>query len=276
MKLIASLVVIVALISLYGCSREAQDWETAQSANSIEAYQAYIEQYAEGEFRPEAEALIESLRFANAEEENTTEALDAFLAYHPEGKNAAAARQRIEEILLNEAEEANTIAGYQAFLDLYTEGPSADRARELLEGIFPSIPTDTVMPIEGISQIVAEGTATFSAGPEPDTLAIRVADAKIPVNAGMTCMSCVQTIEMAPNLKISTAHFEDTKHFNPTPYAVSSVSFSERKLTGPVRENQKFYIVSGPEGAVLRKEENGFTLISGAANILRGADPEQE
>jgi len=276
MKFITSVAGIIMLFFLFGCSKEVQDWETAQSTNSVGGYQAYLEQYPEGEFRLDAEGLVENLRFIDAETEGTVEAFEVFLVHHPEGINAPAAQQRIEGILLGEAEAANTISGYQSFLKLYSEGSSADKARELLEKIYPSITAETAMAIKGISALVGDGSVVFSAGKEPETLAIFVPSNKVPVESGMTCELCARTVEMAPNLKISTTLFEASKHYNPTPYVVSSVAIGGLSLIGPLKKNQPFYIVSGPEGATLRKEGSAFRLVSGQANLLRGGGEREE
>ncbi len=307
MKLITNIVGITTLLFLFGCSSEVQDWQTAnldntssaygaflekypdgehaasarakieglawaaaQSTNSIIGYQAYLEQYAEGEFGLEAKGLIENLRFADAETEGTVEAFEAFLADHPEGKNSLVARQSIEGIFLRDAEATNTITGYQDFLKLYAQGSSADRARELLDKIYPSITAETALAIKGISALVGDGSIVFSAGKEPETLVMYIPSNKVPVESGMTCSLCARTVEMAPNLKISTTLFEAEKHHNPSPYVASHVEFKNMTFVGPLKKNQPFYIVSGPEGATLRKEGSAFRLVSGQANLLRG------
>lgn len=262
---------LVALIVGFACSPEKGDWEAAQGTNDVEAYQGYLEKYPEGQFRQTAEGLIEDLRFADAEEQGTVEAFEAFFALHPEGPAAQTAQERIESLHLAETEATNSIAGYETFLQLYPEGPSADRARALLEEIYPSFSADSVLAIDGMSALVGNGRIVFSSGKDPETLAIRIPSNEVPVVGGRTCLFCARTVEMAPDLKISTTLFKEYDH-DSGPYVASSLSVADLSLSGPLKKDQPFYIVSGPEGATLQKEGSGFRLISGQANLLRGKD----
>jgi cell division septation protein DedD len=88
------------LILATACSREQQDWRSAESADSREAYARFIEQHGGSELANQAR-----LRIAQLDEErawgqaNGIASIDAyrkFLAHFPNGKWAETARIRIE------------------------------------------------------------------------------------------------------------------------------------------------------------------------------------
>ena len=102
----------VALISLLvglatACSREQQDWRSAQGADSTEAWQRFLDQHPESEFAGQARTRIVQLRelrdFQNADRIGTVDAYRDFLAHHPTGKLAEHARIRIEAFSLGSA-----------------------------------------------------------------------------------------------------------------------------------------------------------------------------
>ena len=99
----------VALISLLvglaaACSREQQDWRSAEGADSTEGWQRFLDQYPDSEFAGQARIRIVQLReqrdFQNADRIGTVDAYRDFLAHHPTGKLAEHARIRIEAFSL--------------------------------------------------------------------------------------------------------------------------------------------------------------------------------
>jgi len=103
----------VALISLLAglataaCSREQQDWRSAEGADSTEAWQRFLDQHPDSEFAAQARTRIVQLReqrdFQNADRVGTVDAYRDFLAHHPTGKLAEHARIRIEAFSLGSA-----------------------------------------------------------------------------------------------------------------------------------------------------------------------------
>ena len=99
----------VALISLLvglaaACSREQQDWRSAEGADSTEGWQRFLDQHPDSEFAGQARIRIVQLReqrdFQNADRIGTVDAYRDFLAHHPTGKLAEHARIRIEAFSL--------------------------------------------------------------------------------------------------------------------------------------------------------------------------------
>jgi len=118
------------LWGLVACSREQQDWRSAESADTSEAWGRFLEQHPDGELAPQARARIAQLAeqrdWQRADGAATPDAYREFLAQHPRGAHAEEARIRIEAFSLGSApriarqtpeEEAKTRAsgGVKAF-----------------------------------------------------------------------------------------------------------------------------------------------------------------
>ena len=110
----------VLLVLLAGCSREQQDWRSAEAAGTTEAYARFVEQHADSELASEARARVarieEERDWQRADASGTIEAYRQFLAQHGHGKWAEQARIRIEGFSLGSAPRtaqapANVAAG---------------------------------------------------------------------------------------------------------------------------------------------------------------------
>jgi hypothetical protein len=102
----------VALLSLLvglatACSREQQDWRSAEGADTTEAWQRFIEQHPQSELVNQAHARIAQLEvqreFQFADHAGTVDAYREFLAHHSSGKYAELARIRIESFSFGSA-----------------------------------------------------------------------------------------------------------------------------------------------------------------------------
>jgi sporulation related protein len=99
----------VALVTLLAgmaaaCSQEQQDWRSAESADTTEAWQRFVEQHPDSELVNEAHNRIAQLGirrdFQYADRVGTVEAYRDFLSHHPNGKWSEDARIRIESFSL--------------------------------------------------------------------------------------------------------------------------------------------------------------------------------
>jgi hypothetical protein len=102
----------VALVTLLAglaaaCSQEPQDWRSAASADTPEAWQRFVEQHPDSELVSQARtriALLETQRdFQHADRIGTVDAYRDFLAHHPNGRWSEHARIRIEAFSLGSA-----------------------------------------------------------------------------------------------------------------------------------------------------------------------------
>jgi SPOR domain len=95
------------LWGLAACSREQQDWRSAESADTTEAWSRFLEQHPDGELAPQARARIAQLAeqrdWQRADAAATPEAYREFLAQHARGVHAEEARIRIEAFSLGSA-----------------------------------------------------------------------------------------------------------------------------------------------------------------------------
>ncbi len=102
------LALITLLAGLAGaCSREQQDWHSAESADTSEAWQRFVEQHPESELVNQARTRIAQLEaqrdFQNADRVGTVDAYRDYLAHHPSSPWSERARIRIEAFSLGSA-----------------------------------------------------------------------------------------------------------------------------------------------------------------------------
>ena len=152
----------VALITLLGiacaaCSREQQDWRSAEAADTSEGYQRFLEQHAESELASQARARIAQLAeqrdWQHTQSLGTTDAYREFIAHHPSGRWSEEARIRIEATALGStpriapqtaAEAAVAPTGVRA-LQLAT-GLAAPRAGIAVPASASAVPGEAAQP----------------------------------------------------------------------------------------------------------------------------------
>jgi hypothetical protein len=100
----------IAACALIACSGEGRDWRSAEAADTVEAYDQFLEKHPEGEHVTQARARLEQLaedrEWQRATTADTAAAYREFLAQHPNGKWAGEARIRVENFALTEAAAA--------------------------------------------------------------------------------------------------------------------------------------------------------------------------
>jgi cell division septation protein DedD len=163
----------VALISLLAglataCSREQQDWRSAEGADSTEAWQRFLDQHPDSEFAGQARTRITQLDeqrdFQFADRAGTVEAYREFLAHHPSGKWAEHARIRIEAFSLGSAPRISPLTPEQAA----AFGGSGVHALRLATATTQDAPIGAIesaaVPAEGVAEGAAEGADKPDAG----------------------------------------------------------------------------------------------------------------
>jgi hypothetical protein len=121
--------------------------------------------------------------------------------------------------------------------------------------------TDVVLKIPGIAKSVGSGDCIFSKAGETGKSNVKISGT-IPVLDGVICLCCVETITIGPKMKIQLNLFTPKKQ----PGASTSLNLS---LSWDDTEEPNVYILSGPEGAKLKKVEDGFLLIEGEAFFVK-------
>lgn len=108
-------------------------FERATDAHTIEAYNYFLDRYAEADQAAEAWRRRNALAFRAAEEENTYQSYQQFFQTYPEAAEAAEARERYEELLFIANTQTGTLDAYVRFLNAYPETPYRSR---LLRNIY--------------------------------------------------------------------------------------------------------------------------------------------
>ncbi|HEY5102963.1 MAG TPA: SPOR domain-containing protein [Steroidobacteraceae bacterium] len=118
-RLSAIFLSVAMLVLMSGCSHESRDWQAAQSANTIEAYEAFVTEHPKSAHLGDAQARVEQLTedrdWQRASTTDTVDAYRQFLAAHPQAKSAQEARIRIENFGLNGGAAAPAAPAAQAF-----------------------------------------------------------------------------------------------------------------------------------------------------------------
>lgn len=87
------------------CSREQQDWRSAEAADTVESYGQFLDRHPDSELATQARTrvaqLAEEREWKQASTTDTADAYREFLAQHPNGKWAQEARIRIQNFALN-------------------------------------------------------------------------------------------------------------------------------------------------------------------------------
>jgi hypothetical protein len=91
---------LCSLVLVTGCSGVKQDWSSAQAADTLEAYDAFLGKHADSEFATQAKErvaqLTEERDWELATQADTADSYQKFLALHADGKWSQEARVRVE------------------------------------------------------------------------------------------------------------------------------------------------------------------------------------
>src|SRR6202048_630550 len=170
----AGRVALIALLATLaaGCSREQQDWRSAEAADTHEAYGRFVEQHPDSELATHARARLAQL----AEERDwvqagilaTAEAYRAFLAQHPSGKWSEEARIRIEAFALGSAPRLAPAARAQP--GGAPQGPSGVRALQLATAAAPPA-VHEIAAVPKVAQLIRAEPAEPVSAPVRSTAA---------------------------------------------------------------------------------------------------------
>ena len=154
----------LALLGAAACSYEQQDWRSAESADTSEAWARFVDQHPDSELVSQARARIAQLAelrdWRDAERVANVEAYRAFLTRHPAGKQAEEARIRIEAFALGSAprtapQTPEEVAASRArpgvpALQLATGVAATPPAAQMAQ--MPESPADATPSVPGLAQ----------------------------------------------------------------------------------------------------------------------------
>jgi cell division septation protein DedD len=167
----AGRVALAALLAgiVCACGQEQQDWRSAESADTTEAWQRFVDQHPDSELVNEARNRIAELDarrdFQYADRVGTVEAYRDFLAHHPSGRWSEHARIRIESFALGSAPRIAPPTPEEAA----AFGGSGVRALRLATAALPEGEASTV---EGVAPAAEAAPATGDAGQVPGARAV--------------------------------------------------------------------------------------------------------
>lgn len=101
-RIVALGLLLTSLAALAGCG-ELQDWRSTQRADTLEAYESFLDRYPQSQYAPVAQRrtadLLEQRDWRIATEMDTAEAYRSFLDTHPKGRWAREAKVRLQNFL---------------------------------------------------------------------------------------------------------------------------------------------------------------------------------
>ena len=106
----AAATLVAVLGGLAACSREQQDWRSAEASDSVEAYSQFLKDHPDSELVRQARARLtqvsEDRAWTQAGTADTVDAYKQFLAQYPNGKWSQEAHIRVENFELGAAGSA--------------------------------------------------------------------------------------------------------------------------------------------------------------------------
>jgi hypothetical protein len=130
----------VALLTLMGCSSPDADWQKADGAGTVAAYQGFLNEHPNDTRAAQARERIQKLQdegaWLQAQKTNTPEAFQAYVKEQPNGAHLSEARasatalERAADWKLAEADGKQP--ALEKFLQKYSQGPEVDEARTKL------------------------------------------------------------------------------------------------------------------------------------------------
>lgn len=132
---------VITAGALAACSNPSADWQKANQANTVGAYQQFIQQHPNdaraAQARNRISALNDEQAWTAAQSANTLDAYQQYLQQQPNGMHAADAQDKVNSLQADAAWQtatsANTAAGYQDFLQKYPNSPHASDAQDAMK-----------------------------------------------------------------------------------------------------------------------------------------------
>jgi hypothetical protein len=154
------------LILIAACSREQQDWRSAESAGSREAYTRFLEQHSQSELANQARLRIAQLdeegAWSQANGIGSIEAYRQFLAHFPNGKWAETARIRIEGFSLGSLPRTQGARGAPVAARV---GVNALQLATGVNGAAPAAAAAPAVSARSADEMVAAAAAAEESGP---------------------------------------------------------------------------------------------------------------
>ena len=275
MKNVKAVIAIVTAGCLLGaCSPENEDWQAAESRNEASVYREFLGKYPMSQRAAEAERRIENLELEAAKQVGTVAAWQKFLDEHPKSARVEEARASMQERAFADATAAGSIQAYQDFVKRYPNGGRAQEVSAKLAEVFPAIPRDKALVIPGIARYSGSGRVIVRNGDVRGSCEL-TSNGRLSSKKETACPElCYADIELRPNTRVPLVWFKGTGPVN----GVVSHNFRvkmnvscglEDDANAKASDGELGFLVSGPQGAKLKKLGSGFQLVEGQANYLK-------
>lgn len=116
--------------------KEKKTFKNAQKANTIEAYQGYLQKYENGKYAREAREKLENLHFEQAKSKNTLASYDDYLKQYPNGRFVGEANNGKETIWFEQAKAAKSIAGFDDYVKQHPNGKYLKEVQNLRDDLY--------------------------------------------------------------------------------------------------------------------------------------------
>lgn len=128
------------------CSSVNKDWADASAANTVAAYQSFIDKHARDPHATDARAYMLALQddaaWKTAQNGDSLDSYRQYLQSEPNGSHAQSARDLVAGLergnAWKTAQSDGTAAAIEAFLQKYPQGTEADQARQKLAALHSS------------------------------------------------------------------------------------------------------------------------------------------
>jgi hypothetical protein len=97
-------------------------FQTATEANTIEAYEAFLEANPDSPWRSQAELRVEDLYLERAREQKSLAGFDTYLEKFPKGVHRDTVMEERRQLAFDQADQVDTPEAWQSFLDEYPTG----------------------------------------------------------------------------------------------------------------------------------------------------------
>ncbi|MHB9096698.1 MAG: outer membrane protein assembly factor BamD [Syntrophales bacterium] len=147
------LLAVLTVAFVAACATMQSRWESAKSADTITAYENFLEEYPEGDAADRARVRRDELReesaWKEAEAEHTAAGYEDFRNKYPRGRYARDVDARLEKIPRTRGDDSPP-AGAEKFLQRYRRGVFLDEARVTRENLSfeQAVTADTIAAYE--------------------------------------------------------------------------------------------------------------------------------
>jgi cell division septation protein DedD len=187
------------LVLASGCSREQQDWRSAEAADSMKAYGQFIERHPDSELATQARTRVAQLGedqdWQSAALAGTSDAYRQFLTQHPSGKWAQEAHIRIESFALGAQSTTQQTGPQQTGSQTAPRSPLPMDAR----GSAVAVPEAPPRVIPAVEAQTGRGAEEALPGDGPPSTAAAPGAAPATIGAGYGVQLGAFTSEAAAN-----------------------------------------------------------------------------